>query len=233
MRLSVVPIVTHTNATPHAHNYLYMSFNHHNPSMDTSLMVRNEGASSLLCLTAELRLQIYEYVVGSRVVHVRIHWTGMGNPSGYKYACLDDAKHLLERRENDLLAYAVPFGPDLHGLVNTCRQLHQETACLPYRTHTWAFENPFTLEQWLLSKTLIPAQHKLAIRTVAVADPGPYRSSERLMSDLGKIILIGSYGRKDESHLDPTDAESSPMMMITLKRDGTSGAWIRVRELSQ
>jgi hypothetical protein len=201
--------------------------------MDLSISLRNEHTSPLLRLPTELRLQIYGYVIGCRTVHIRINWTGMCNPSGFKYACLEDPKHLLQHGETRILEHAVPFGPDLHGLVRTCRQMRKDTACLPFTSFTWAFENAFTLEQWVSTKSFIPVQHKYAIRTVAVPTPGPYRSSERRLSNLREIVLIGFCNPSDGSFSSDPRLGTAPLAMISLKKDKASGAWMRGSEPAQ
>jgi len=193
--------------------------------MEASISPRVKCGSPLLRLPAELRLQIYEHVIGSRTVHVRMHWTGKC-PSGFKYSCLEETKHLLESHDTKIVANAVPFGPDLHGLVHTCRQVHKETVCLPFKAYTWAFKNAFTLEQWVSMKGCIPTQYKNALRRIAVPAPGPYRSSERVLVDLREVLLVGSGSPVSGDFTSEPRLGISPLVIITLKKDKASNAWI-------
>src|SRR5690242_11447980 len=63
----------------------------------------------LLRLPTELRSQIYSYVVGTCVVHVRMNWAGIFSPTGYSYSCFSDIQPLLDCSPRDLHSNAVPF----------------------------------------------------------------------------------------------------------------------------
>lgn len=194
-----------------------------------SITARNERLSPLLRIPAEVRLHIYEYVIGSRVVHVRSKWTGICTPAGFSYACLEDTEPLLESRESKVLKHAVPFGQDYLSLGSTCRQIQKETACIPFKIYTWAFETAFTLDQWVSMKSNIPVQHKNAIRTVAVPTPGPYRSSERTLLNLNEVLLIGTF----KPSTDSTSAALGGRAIITLTKSKASNAWMRRGERAE
>jgi hypothetical protein len=119
-----------------------------------------------------------------------------------------------------VLKHAVPFGPDYLSLGSTCRQIQKETACIPFKIYTWAFETAFTLDQWVSMKSNIPIQHKNAIRTVAVPTPGPYRSSERTLLNLNEVLLIGTF----QPSTDSTSAELGGRAIITLTKSKASNA---------
>jgi hypothetical protein len=154
-------------------------------------------------------------------------WTGICTPAGFVYICLEDSQLLLESNESKILAHAVPFGPEIHNLGQTCRQIQEEFANLPFKTYTWAFESAFTLDQWVSMKSQVPVQYKNAIRTVAVPTPGPYRSSERILLNLYQVLLIGSFNPSSTSSTPVADSQASVKAMITLRRDKTSDTWIR------
>lgn len=145
--------------------------------------------SPLLSLPPELRSQIYEYIVQSRVVHIRMNWIGIFSPTGFSYSCFDDLRPLLESSTRDLLANAVSFGADVTILNRVCRQMHQDTILLPFKLWIWAFEDTFTLDQFVTARGLgvIPLHHKESIRKVAVAPPGPHRSHEKVLRGLQEV----------------------------------------------
>jgi hypothetical protein len=189
--------------------------------------------SPLLCLPAEIRLQIYELVVPSRAVHVRTRWTGICTPAGFTYLCLEDAQPLAISHERNLERHAVSFGSDVLNLSQICRQIHEETATLPFKTYTWSFETAFTLEQWVSMKFRIPLEHKNAIRKVAVPTPGPYRSSERILTDLQEVLLIGKPNNATTVYDDSRNLQSPMHPIITLKRDKATNTWKQNREHAQ
>ncbi|KAF2027054.1 hypothetical protein EK21DRAFT_115174 [Setomelanomma holmii] len=193
-------------------------------------MARYERLSPFFRIPAELRLNIYEYVIGSRIVHVRSKWTGICTPAGFSYACLEDTEPLLESRESKVLQHAVSFGQDYLSLGQTCRQIQNETACLPFKIYIWAFETAFTLDQWVSMKSNIPMQHKNAIRTVAVPTPGPYRSSERILLSLNEVLLIGNFSSTGESGPASVDTGRG---IIKLTKDKASDTWLRSGERAQ
>jgi hypothetical protein len=188
-------------------------------------MTNNQSLPLLLLLPAELRLQIYELVLPRRVVFVRMKWTGICAPSGYQYACLENTQPLLASHERKILSHAVPFGPDLRQLSQTCQQIHRETAYLPFETYIWAFETAFTLDQWVSMKDSVPLEHKNAIRTVAVPSPGPYRTSERVLLNLAEVHLIGTPYATTTYFDEPTNSEDSVHGIITLKKDKNTNTW--------
>jgi hypothetical protein len=190
------------------------------------ITVHNERASPLLRLPAELRIQIYEYVLGNRVVHVRMNWTDTRIPSGFLYTCHNDTQPLLTKASS-LRKNAVPFGPEVGAFAHTCRLIQRETACLPFTLYTWAFETAYTLDQWIKVDTGIPAQHKHALLRVAVPTPGPYRASEQILQSLHELTLIGS--------VDPRKTYSSysgshrclHRTLILLSKSKINGMWVR------
>jgi hypothetical protein len=190
-------------------------------------MTNNQSLSPLLILPAELRLQIYELVLPRRVVFVRMKWTGICAPTGFQYCCLEDTQPLLASHERKTLSHAVPFGPDLRQLSQTCQQIYRETAHLPFKTFIWAFDTAFTLDQWVSMKDSIPIAHKNAIRTVAVPTPGPYRASERVLLKLNQVHLIGKAYASRTFEKDPVPA------IITLKKNKKTNTWSRSGESAQ
>ncbi|KAH7359803.1 hypothetical protein BKA66DRAFT_573913 [Pyrenochaeta sp. MPI-SDFR-AT-0127] len=195
---------------------------------DAALRSCNEINSPLLRLPAEIRLQIYEYVIGSRVVHVRMNWSGVCIPSGFSYSCLEETSSLLESHEKRMRKLAVPFGPDVTVLSRVCHQTYKETVALPFKLYVWAFETAFTLDQFVSVKRLVKLEHKSAIRTVAVPTPGPYRSSERILLDLQTVLLIGSF-KSDRTGLEdaPRLAKGPSRAILTLKRERSNNTWVR------
>jgi hypothetical protein len=165
---------------------------HHTPNEPMTLISRAPGQSPLLSLPPELRSQIYEYVVGSRVVHIRMSWAGIFSPRGYSYSCFNSLQPLLDSPTRDLFSKAVPFDTDVTTLGRVCRQMHQDTSLMPFKLWIWAFEDAFTLDQFVTARGLgsIPMHHKEAIRKVAVAPPGHHKKYfSSVMYDLLRTMI--------------------------------------------
>lgn len=184
------------------------------------------NATPLLRLPAEIRLQIYEWVIPRRVVYVRMKWVERRYTSqGFTYSCLEDTQPLQEKRESKILSHAVPFGAEMRLLGQTCRQIYQETALMPYETFIWAFESTFTLDEWLSMKDCTSVEHKKAIRKVAVPFPGPYRSSEKFLHNLQEILMIGTAYSSTTVFTRP-EHEETYLAVTTLKKNKESETWI-------
>lgn len=181
---------------------------------------------TFLTLPAEIRLQIYEHVIGTHIIHVRMKWSGICTPSGFSYSCLDNLSSLLEPLESTVHTHFVPLGTNFRYLNETCRQIHGETACLPFKNYTWAFESVFTLDQWVSMKSCVSVERKRCVRRVAVPTPGPYRSSERVLGDLNEVLLVGSTVGGGDG-MDGIDGIDGPRKaIITLRKDWVNDAWV-------
>lgn len=185
-----------------------------------------EQKSKLLCLPAEVRLQIYEYVIGHRIVHVQLEWTGICIPSGFTYSCLENERSLLDLGDSSILEYVTPFGRDFHSLIETCRQVKNEVECLPFNSYTWAFESAFTLDQWVFMKSHISSHRKGLIRRVAVPTPGPYRSSERILLGLQEVLLVGPSKPASFTIEQGQIKENWDRAIVLLKKNKASDTWM-------
>lgn len=187
------------------------------------------GQSPLLSLPPELRSQIYEYIIDSRVVHIRMNWAGIFSPAGYSYSCFNDLQPLLDSSARDLFSKAIPFDRDVTTLGRVCRQMRQDTSLLPFKLWIWAFEDAFTLDQFVTARGLgsIPVHHKEAIRKVAVTPPGHHRSHEKVLQGLQEVLLIGSVRpAEDDDQVEP-NASQYRRHVIRLRRDTRTDTWLR------
>lgn len=202
------------------------------PTASTEAMTctsRLPGQSPLLNLPLELRSQIYEYIIETRVVHVRMNWVGIFSPTGFSYSCFNDLQPLLDPPASDLLAKAVPFTSDITILNLVCRQMHQDTSLIPFKSWVWSFEDAFTLDLFVTAKRLssIPIHHKEAIRRVAVAPPGPHRSHERVLQSLQEVLLIRSGDLPVENDQHNNISLPSRREVLRLRRDTLTDTWLR------
>lgn len=199
------------------------------PNEPMTFTARPPGQSPLLSLPPELRSQIYEYIVESRVVHIRMNWAGIFSPTGYSYSCFNDLEPLLESSARDLFTKAVPFDTDVITLSRVCRQMRQDTSLLPFKLWVWAFEDAFTLDQFVTARGLgsIPVHHKEAIRKVAVAPPGHHRSHEKVLKSLQEVFLISPV--RPAAANDPSEGAASASRgdVIHLRRDTLTDTWLR------
>ncbi|KAF2821205.1 hypothetical protein CC86DRAFT_110463 [Ophiobolus disseminans] len=193
--------------------------------METLTWARNQRESPLLRLPAELRLQIYDYVIGSRIVHISFRWIPRFDPTGFKYDYLQDLEPLLEQSERAVHKQAIQIGSDISSLARTCQLVRKETACLPFQAYTWAFGNAFVLDSWLRTEGKIPLQQKRAVKTIALPAPGPYRSSERVLLSLREVFLTGHFSALGTFASEPKHWASRQALMLTLKKPKTAATW--------
>jgi hypothetical protein len=199
------------------------------PREPITLISSPPGQSPLLSLPPELRSQIYEYIIDSRIVHIRMNWAGIFSPTGYTYSCFNDLQPLLDSSADGPSSKAVPFDTDVTTLRRVCRQMHADTSLLPFKLWVWAFEDAFTLDQFVTARSLgsIPVHHKEAIRKVAVAPPGHHRSHEKVLQGLQEVLLISPV-RPDEDNDQPeSTASASRRDVIRLRRDTLTDTWLR------
>lgn len=198
------------------------------PCKPVTFTAKLPGQSPLLSLPPELRSQIYEYVIESRVVHVQMNWVGIFSPRGYTYSCFNDLRPLLESSSRDLYTKAVPFGTNVTTTSRVCRQMYQDTSLLPFKLWIWAFEDAFTLDQFVTARGLgsIPVHHKEAIRKVAVAPPGHHRSHEKVLRGLQEVLLISSVRHAEGDDQTEPSAPGS-RVTIHLRRDLLTDTWLR------
>lgn len=157
-----------------------------------------------------------------------MNWACTYAQDGFVYECLEDNRLRQEKDERNGSSHSTPFGADIRVLGQICRKMHEETALLPFENFTWAFETAFTLDEWLSKEAGIPMSCKEAIRTVAVPSPGPYRSSERALSNLRELLLIGTpYSTNTYFTMDSKGAKDMGIEMEILRKEKASGAWVK------
>lgn len=136
----------------------------------------NSAASPLLRLPYELRLQVYELVLGDRQIHIRfVPWQYKGRVKRTKPADRESVKGHF--RYEVLLKKQDPWAPgieqtwDLRGaaarltlLSGVCRQLYHETALFPQKLNTWSFETAHLMERYILKENRMPLQQRRALQ---------------------------------------------------------------------
>ncbi|ROW05803.1 hypothetical protein VMCG_05209 [Cytospora schulzeri] len=139
--------------------------------------------SPLLRIPIELRLQIYELVLGNRQIHVfYVPWqhkrrTKDGQAyiettkGGFRYEVLQKRQDPWELDPKHLRGSAAvpPFassGSRITLLSGVCRQLYHETSILPQQMNTWSFENLHVMERYILRENRMPLMQRRAIHTL-------------------------------------------------------------------
>lgn len=104
--------------------------------------------SPLLSLPAELRLQIYNYVLGGKRIHLLSMPKSVGHIqcySSHKISrvcnCIPETKLNMSAAEKSLGG----FGPSMNGILGTCRQVYTEAVEILYNTNTFSINNLWTL----------------------------------------------------------------------------------------
>ncbi|KAF2796721.1 hypothetical protein K505DRAFT_372998 [Melanomma pulvis-pyrius CBS 109.77] len=137
---------------------------------------RNQTECLLFRLPAELRMNIYELVMGRHTIYIQ--------HGGYQY------HKVLENGKRRLLSYPLhgfhctrlpltvnPYVTALNSdeqranrgqqlLNNICRELYKETAELPYKWNTWSFQSLHVLQDFIVKEKRLPLSHLQAINTI-------------------------------------------------------------------
>jgi hypothetical protein len=190
------------------------------------LLTKSTAQSPMLRLPPELRTQICEYIIGHRVVHIRMNWVGIFSPAGFLYSCFNSLQPLLESSARDLIPKAVPFDSDITVLSRVCWQMYHETSSLPFQLFTWAFDDVFTLDQFVTAKGPFPLHQKEVIRRVAVASPGPHRSHEGVLRNLQEVLLMSTKYLFEEHDQSEESSPSPQREILRLRRDTLTDTWL-------
>ncbi|KAJ0106957.1 hypothetical protein J7T55_011052 [Diaporthe amygdali] len=139
----------------------------------------NRLTSPLLRLPYELRLQIYELVLGDRQIHIFfVPWQHKqriknGQPytetikGGFRYEVLQKREDPWKTDRKSLRKLASP-SPEaqITLLSGVCRQLYHETALLPQQMNTWSFETAHAMERYILKENRMPLMQRRAVQTL-------------------------------------------------------------------
>lgn len=166
----------------------------------------NRLASPLLRLPFELRLQIYELLLGDRQIHIFfVPWqhkqrTKNGQAytetikGGFRYEVLEKRQDpwKVDRRDlRKLGPVPAPGSPDtalqITLLSGVCRQLYHETALLPQQMNTWSFETLHVMERYILKENRMPLMQRRAVHTLYCKERLP-RALEKKFGGLKAIV---------------------------------------------
>ncbi|TKA26682.1 hypothetical protein B0A50_04790 [Salinomyces thailandicus] len=137
---------------------------------------KSHDTSRLLDLPPELRLNIYDLVLGGRTIHVGD--SSNSNDTKHVHLCQASTADAQIRSEDvknvqDLFVYRHlqcasssksdnnPFGRQGLSLLSVCRQIYNEAASIPFSTNTFTFSTPAQISQF--TESLTPEQkHQLS-----------------------------------------------------------------------
>lgn len=191
----------------------------------------NRAQSPFLSLPYELRLHIYELVLGGRQIHIRfVPWRHHKRQTKIGTVYTDTVKgkfrhDILGRKkdpwgiEAEMLRRATNHhrpGPEagtqpdednrLTLLSGVCRQLYHETSLLPHRLNTWSFENMHIMEKYIIKENKMPLQQRRAIHTIWCKERIP-KALQQKFSGLEVIIWrVGGQPRWQDLTLFPDTA---------------------------
>ncbi|KKY31089.1 hypothetical protein UCDDA912_g08967 [Diaporthe ampelina] len=163
----------------------------------------NRLLSPLLRLPFELRLQIYQLVLGDRQIHIFFvpwqHKQRIKNgqtymetiKGGFRYEVLEKRQDpwKVDRRDLRKLPSDSSDSPDaqITLLSGVCRQLYHETALLPQQMNTWSFETMHVMERYILKENRMPLMQRRAVQTLYCKDRLP-KVLEKKFGGLKAII---------------------------------------------
>lgn len=142
----------------------------------------NRKVCPLLRIPSELRLQIYELVLGNRQIHVFfVPWQHKRRikdgqtytetiKGGFRYEVLKKKQDPWDRDPKKLRKSAASpldsLGSTITLLSGVCRQLYHETSLLPQQMNTWSFENLHVMERYILRENRMPLLQRRAVQTL-------------------------------------------------------------------
>ncbi|KAF3767953.1 hypothetical protein M406DRAFT_329002 [Cryphonectria parasitica EP155] len=151
-------------------------------SQEARLYDLNQSRSPLLRLPYELRLQIYELLLGDRQIHIRfVPWqykrrVKRGNTDKetvkghFRYEVLPKRQDPWASGVNQLWENAATSlqaaGARLTLLSGVCRQLYDETALLPQKLNIWSFESMHMMERYILKDNRMHLHQRKAIEVL-------------------------------------------------------------------
>lgn len=172
----------------------------------------NRKQSPFLRLPYELRLHIYELVLGDRQIHIRfVPWRTNKRRTKNGTVYTDTVKgrfhyDILEKRQDpwsieaEMLRKAALDRDDdddddsrLTLLSGVCRQLYHETALLPHRINTWSFESMHVMEKYIIKENRMPLQQRRAIHTLWCKERIPKALQQKFA---GLEVIIWRVGGK-------------------------------------
>lgn len=119
---------------------------------------RNFQCSPLLLLPTELRVQIYEYVLGDKEIHLQLkYWNQPVSSSGIQtsiYTRPDpDSAHTLPKKKLNMKKVG---GPKTHtfALLYVSRHIFLEAQSIPFRNNMFNLGSKRTLTTWLAHREL-------------------------------------------------------------------------------
>jgi hypothetical protein len=148
-----------------------------------------------------VRNRIYEYVLGGNTITIgyRTYFGGNSNHAiptfGYRCTVLDHPSG------TPFIAIPPPYIKISHSftvLNNLCRQLYYETAVLPYKLNTLAFESHNIMFNFLFLEQRLTRDQRDAITTFALPDALPQSNLLVFMRNLQKVELAFSQNGQDK-----------------------------------
>lgn len=169
---------------------LQLSTDKHSPSWSL-----NQSSSPLLRLPEKVRTRIYEYVLGGGNTIAVVYHTWRTYEEGghiksvaeFKFhARVYDCRTDPWAKDRD---QTVNFSEGFTLLSRVSRQLHQETAVLPYRLNRWAFYDYHTMWNFLVVFRKMSWAQRKAITEIVVPDQLPGTNLLQHMGGLKKVYL--------------------------------------------
>jgi hypothetical protein len=167
-------------------------------SREAKLWSQNQSDSPLLCLPGELRNRIYDLVLGGKTICVEFKTWQKVEKNGH-IALVPHFKYhykIMNTKTNPWAPYLAKAIEQSEGLSGTftllngvCRQLHEETAVLPYKLNRWAFANYLTMWNFLMVERHLTRAQREAIEELVVSDHLPQQNLLKLLTGLKKALL--------------------------------------------
>ncbi|KAF2182931.1 hypothetical protein K469DRAFT_751818 [Zopfia rhizophila CBS 207.26] len=125
---------------------------------------RNQESSPFLRLPAEIRCMIYEYLLTGKTIYI-VSNGGTKYKKCFRCVVYSQGVNPFDARLQ-CETTRPPFEKCMTFLSVACRQLYKETALLPYKHNTWAFESSYTFLKFIGREGPLPHPHRRSLRSL-------------------------------------------------------------------
>jgi hypothetical protein len=156
----------------------------------------NQSDSPFLRLPAEVRNRIYEYALGSQTINIGYETYEEEQPV-FKYHCTVFSRMTNPFKERQQHYVKISKGFTL--LNNICRQLYLETAVLPYKLSTIAFDSNNIMVNFLLHEQRLSRSQRHGFKQIIVRNCLPGANMLTYLPNLEKVYLGGQQAHNKPS----------------------------------
>jgi hypothetical protein len=162
----------------------------HRAYVDNSRWSINQANSPFLRLSGEIRNRIYDYALGGNTINIgyqTYHSSYKKVVPVFKYHCTVFSTRVNPYKDRQNPRVKISHGFTL--LNSICRQLYLETAALPYKLNTIAFDSHNTMVNFILIEQRLSRQQRHALTQLFLPNDVPGANMLTFLPNLTKVFL--------------------------------------------